>query len=87
MLSSVLRSGRAARVNIEVVRAFVRLRRALAVSRGLEERLEKAEKELAEHGAALGEHADALRAVFEEVRALAGPGGGPKRRIGFASGD
>jgi len=44
MLSSVLRSDTAVRVNIEIMRAFVRLRRAALVSRqimGLVEELSK----------------------------------------------
>lgn len=87
MLSSVLRTENAVQVNIEIMRAFVRLRRVIGASRDLERRVEKAEKTLAGHEAALGEHADAIRSVFEDIRALIGPSGGPKRRIGFAAGD
>jgi hypothetical protein len=39
MLSSVLRSPQAVRVNVEIMRAFVRLRTALAVDRTLVRRL------------------------------------------------
>jgi hypothetical protein len=69
------------------MRAFVRLRRAIGASRDLERRVERAEKTLAGHEAALGEHAAVIRSVFEDIRALIGPSGGPKRRIGFASED
>ena len=39
MLSSVLRSKRAVQVNIEIMRAFVRLRRMLSVHKDLEHKL------------------------------------------------
>lgn len=83
MLSSVLRSKRAVRVNIEIMRAFVRLGKVLALNKGLAERIEKAEQRLDTHDAALGEHAGAIREVFEDIRRLMGPPEGPKRRIGF----
>jgi hypothetical protein len=86
MLSSVLGTERAVRVNIRVVRAFVLLRTALATSKDLTRRMEGVEKKLAEHDAALGDHVDAIRAVFDEVRRLMGPPDGPKRRIGFSDG-
>lgn len=83
MLSSVLRSERAVKVNIEIMRAFVRMRRVLAANEELAKRLEKAEKTLDAHGAALGEHEKALRTVFDEIRALLAAPSGPRRRIGF----
>ena len=83
MLSSVLNSERAARVNIEIVRAFVRLRQILAANKGLADRIEKMEKRLDVQDAALGEHAGAIQEVFEEVQRLMGPPEGPKRKIGF----
>ena len=76
-------SGQAVRVNIEIMRAFVRLRRALTSNKEFAERMEKVEKRLAAHEGALGEHADAIRSVFEDIRGLMGPPDGPKRRIGF----
>ena len=82
-MSSVLRSERAALVNIGIMRAFVRLGKALASSRDLMERIEKVESQLAAQGAALGEQEGAIREVFEEVRRLMGPSEGPKRKICF----
>lgn len=73
MLSSVLRSPRAVLVNIEIMRAFVRLRRML-VSNG----------ELARKVGALERKYDQrFRAVFDALRALMGIGQSPKGRIGF----
>ncbi len=44
MLSSVLKSERAVRVNIEIMRAFVRLRELIATNRDLARRLDDLEK-------------------------------------------
>src|SRR6185295_906304 len=49
MLSSVLRSDRAVRVNVEIMRAFVRLRKVLAVNHELAMRLDELERRVGEH--------------------------------------
>jgi len=75
MLSSVLYSKRAIQVNIEIMRAFVRLRRMLASNRELAKRLDDLEKKY-----------DAqFRVVFDAIRKLMVPPESepPKRRIGF----
>jgi hypothetical protein len=80
MLSGVLKSGRAVRVNVEIMRAFVSLRRALGANKKLAERMEKVEKRL-------GQHEGAIRSVFEEIQRLTQASTGPRRSIGFASGE
>src|SRR5713101_7849307 len=77
MLSSVLRSKRAVRVNIEIMRAFVRLR-ALLVSNA----------DLARKLAALERKYDAqFKVVFDAIRELMAPPEPRSRRpIGFISG-
>lgn len=47
------------------------------------DRIEKVERRLESQNAVLGEHAGAIREVFEEMRRLMGPPEGPKRKIGF----
>jgi len=75
MLSSVLHSQRAIQVNIEIMRAFVRLRHALA-----------SHKELARKLDALEQKYDVqFRAVFDAIRALMAEDARPKRRIGFGT--
>ena len=78
MLSSVLRSERAVRVNIEIMRAFVQLRQMLASHADLARKL-----------AALEKKYDAqFKVVFDAIRELTTPPEPPKkRRIGFVSGD
>jgi hypothetical protein len=74
MLSSVLNSPRAIAVNIEIMRAFVRLRLILASNKELARRLTELEAST-----------DAkFAAVFEAIRQLmAAPEPTPKRPIGF----
>jgi hypothetical protein len=75
MLSSVLHSKRAIQVNIEIMRAFVRLRQMLASNVGLARKL-----------AALEKKYDAqFRVVFDAIRELMTPPVPKKKRsIGFA---
>jgi hypothetical protein len=77
MLSSVLHSGRAVQVNIEIMRAFVRLRRMLASHADLARRLD-----------ALEQRYDAqFKAVFDAIRELMTPTvPGRRRAIGFQAG-
>jgi len=73
MLSSVLRSKRAVRVNIEIIRAFVRLRRLLASHADLARRLDELEKK----------YDGQFRIVFEAIRDLMEPPETPGKEIGF----
>ncbi len=75
MLSSVLHSKRAVQVNIEIMRAFVRLRQMLVSNAGLARKL-----------AALEKKYDAqFRVVFDAIRELMTPPEPKKKRpIGFA---
>ena len=73
MLSSVLRSERAVRVNIEIMRAFVRLRQLLATHADLARQLDALEKKY-----------DAqFQIVFEAIRQLMKPSEPPPKQIGF----
>jgi hypothetical protein len=73
MLSSVLRSKRAVQVNIEIMRAFVRLRRLLASHADLARKLEALEKKY-----------DAqFKVVFDAIRQLMTPPETKRRPIGF----
>lgn len=73
MLSSVLRSPRAVRVNVEIMRAFVRLREMLSTHANLARKL-----------AALEKKYDAqFRVVFDAIRDLMAPPNTPRRTIGF----
>jgi hypothetical protein len=77
MLSSVLHSERAVRVNIEIMRAFVQLRQMLFSNADLSRKLEMLEKKY-----------DAqFKVVFDAIRELMSPPApSRKQRIGFAPG-
>ena len=77
MLSSVLRSRRAVRVNVEIMRAFVRLRRLLASHQQLARKLDILERK---YDAQFG-------TVFAAIRQLMIAEASPKRRIGFGRSD
>jgi hypothetical protein len=73
MLSSVLRSRRAVRVNIEIMRAFVRVRQAISSNAALARAL-----------AALERKGDGqFEVVFEAIRGLMAPPATPRKPIGF----
>ncbi len=76
MLSSVLHSDRAIAVNIEIMRAFVELRRAASSYVAIEKRLEEIEREL-------GGHDEQLNQIFMTLRQLISPPDRPKRPVGF----
>jgi phage regulator Rha-like protein len=74
MLSSVLHSTRAIRVNVEIMRTFVRLRQLLASHADLAAKLEEMEKKC---------HAQ-FKIVFEAIRHLVSPPTAtPRKQIGF----
>lgn len=73
MLSTVLNSERAIRVNIEIIRAFVRLRQMIASDAALSRRLDELEKKYDRQ----------FKIVFEAILQLIGPGADNRKEIGF----
>lgn len=81
MLSSVLRSKQAAGVNIEIMRAFVEMRRVAASHKELEKRIAELEKATSRK---FGEHDRHLVALFRALKELSAPPAKPKHPIGFS---
>ena len=76
MLSSVLRSPRAARVNVEIIRAFVRLRALIGSHDDLARRIDQLEEKYDEQ----------LKIVFDAIRELMRPiEPAQSKQIGFRS--
>jgi hypothetical protein len=75
MLSSVLRTPRAVRVNIEIMRVFVHLRRMMIAHADLVRRLDAIERK----------YDGEFQAVFQAIRELTKPRSLNPRRIGFLS--
>lgn len=76
MLSSVLRSKRAARVNIAIMRAFMKLRELVSAHKELAGKLGELERRVASHDG----H---IKSLFDAIRQLMKPQPGKPRRIGF----
>lgn len=73
MLSSILKSKRAVLVNIEIMRAFVKLRYILASHKDLEKKLNELENK----------YDSKFKIVFDALRELMKPPDKPKRPLGF----
>ena len=76
MLSSVLNSPRAVKVNIAIMRVFVKLRQTLETNRELAQKF-------ADLKGRVGKHDKEINAIIEVIRQLIAPPEKPKREIGF----
>jgi hypothetical protein len=76
MLSSVLNSERAVKVNIAIMRAFVKLREMLETNRELARKFSGLEQ-------SVGKHDDEIAAILEAIRQLMALPKQPRREIGF----
>ena len=76
MLSGILMSARAIKVNIAIRRAFVRLRKLLTSQKKLAKKLE----ELEEH---FRDHDEQIQAIFSAIRQLMARPDPPRKKIGF----
>jgi hypothetical protein len=80
MLSSVLNSERAVKVNIAIMRAFVKLRWALETNRELAQKFSELERRVDKHD-------EEVAAILEAIRQLMTPPEEPRREIGFHVGE
>lgn len=79
MLASVLRSERAVKVSVAIIRAFVHLRELLSTHRELADKLGQLERKLEGHD-------EAIANLFEAMRQLLSPSGPTHgRKIGFGA--
>src|SRR5205085_10561681 len=76
MLSSVLNSPRAVKVNIAIMRAFVMLRETLETNRELARKFYELEKRV-------GKHDEKIDAILDAIRRLMAPPAKSPREIGF----
>lgn len=75
MLSSVLKSPRAVEVNIQIMRAFVRLREIISTNAELQRKLDELERKYDKQ----------FKLVFDAIRQLMIPPPSPRKQIGFAT--
>jgi hypothetical protein len=78
MLSSVLNSERAIAVNIEIMRAFVRIRELLASDKALAAKFAQLKRKLAIHD-------QAITGILSAIRELMNPPEPKRRGIGFTA--
>jgi hypothetical protein len=76
MLSSVLNSPRAVKVNIAIMRAFVKLRETLDSHRELAHKFAELQRRV-------GKHDEEIAAIINAIRHLMAPPAKPRREIGF----
>jgi hypothetical protein len=82
MLSSVLKSKRAIRVNIQIIKTFTRLRELVASNRELREKIEQMERRYEKR---FGVHDQQMKEIFAAIqKLLMPPEESPKRKIGFS---
>jgi ORF6N domain-containing protein len=80
MLSSVLRSATAIRVNVEIMRTFVRIRRLMATPGELTEQLLKLTETVQLHD-------DQIQVITQVLQQMARKPEPPRRKIGFHTAD
>jgi phage regulator Rha-like protein len=76
MLSSVLNSKKAIKVNIQIMRAFVKLREILSTHKELALTLKELELKVDSHDRQ-------IQAIFDVINQLIAPSDPPKRKMGF----
>ena len=76
MLSSILNSEQAIKINIAIMRAFVKLRELLSTNKELSHKLEQLERKIEKHH-------EEIKGIFSAIRQLMAPPETKKRKIGF----
>ena len=76
MLASVLNSGKAIEVNIQIVRVFTQIREMLLAHKDILLQLEKVEKKLTGHD-------EDIALIFQYLKQLLNPPQPPRRKISF----
>jgi len=80
MLSSILSSEQAIKINIAIMRAFVKLREMISTNKELAHKLAQLERKIEKHD-------DEIKAIFNAIRQLMSPPEKTKRKIGFKRGE
>lgn len=76
MLSGILNSPKAIKVNIEIMRAFVKLREILSTHKELAQKLKELELKMENYD-------EKIAVIFETIKELMAPPSAGKRKIGF----
>lgn len=76
MLSCILSSDRAIRVNIQIIRIFTRMKEIILTNKDILLKMQQIEKKLTEHDSD-------IQLIFEYLKKLLNPPQEPRKRIGF----
>ena len=76
MLASVLKSERAIKISINIIKAFVKLRELLSTHKELANKLNQLERKIEKHD-------KEIHVIFEAIRQLMVPPEKPRKKIGF----
>ncbi len=87
MLSSVLKSTIAINVNIQIMRAFVKMREALSAHESLKKTIKALEKKVEQKFSEHDQQFDYVFEAFETIKKMLAPETKPKRKIGFRNTD
>lgn len=83
MLSSVLNSSIAIRVNIQIVRVFTKMRELMLTHKDILLKLEQIEKQIIKQDCRLWNSELSIQHIFEALKKLLNPPDQPRPRIGF----
>ncbi len=83
MLSGVLKSKTAIRVNIQIIRVFAKMREMLIAHKDILLKLEQIELKLLKHDGSIEKHEREIQTVFIALKQLLNPKISPKKRIGY----
>src|SRR6186713_1996807 len=81
MLSSVLNSSTAIKVNITIMRVYTKLKKLLLTHHDILVKLEKIEKKMLEQDVKNNKHEEELQIVFDALKQLLDPPQEPRKRI------
>jgi phage regulator Rha-like protein len=76
MLASVLKSDRAVKTSINIIKAFVKLREMLSTNKELAHKLAQLERKIEKHD-------EEIRLIFDAIRQLMTPSEPKRKSIGF----
>src|SRR3972149_4284375 len=76
MLASVLKSDRAVKISINIIKAFVKLREMLSTHKELAHKLAQLERKIEKHD-------DEIKLIFDAIRELMKPPEAKTKKIGF----
>lgn len=76
MLSSILNSEQAIKINIAIMRVFVKLREMISTNKELAHRLEQLERKIEKHD-------EEIKLIFDAIRQLMTPPEPKHKRVGF----